>query len=105
MADNNDSFDEFLNRAEEDFDAANGDGEEDDLEGALADAEDAEADDDAPRGPGSVISDEMRAKALIKDDLPSAHGEIVEGANGGTAPSCARRTWARRCRHRSWSIP
>ena len=39
MADNNDSFDEFLNRAEEDFDAANGDGEEDDLEGALADAE------------------------------------------------------------------
>nr|WP_221898869.1 DNA gyrase subunit A [Gordonibacter massiliensis (ex Traore et al. 2017)] len=25
----------------------------------------------------------MRAKALIKDDLPSAHGEIVEGANGG----------------------
>ena len=83
MADNNDSFDEFLNRAEEDFDAANGGGEEDDLEGALADAEDAEADDDAPRGPGSVISDEMRAKALIKDDLPSAHGEIVEGANGG----------------------
>ena len=52
MADNNDSFDEFLNRAEEDFDAANGGGEEDDLEGALADAEDAEADDDAPRGPG-----------------------------------------------------
>ena len=83
MADNNDSFDEFLNRAEEDFDAANGGGEEDDLEGALADAEDAEADGDAPRGPGSVISDEMRAKALIKDDLPSAHGEIVEGANGG----------------------
>ncbi len=83
MADNNDSFDEFLNRAEEDFDAANGDGEEDDLEGALADAEDAEDADDAPRGPGSVISDEMRAKALIKDDLPSAHGEIVEGANGG----------------------
>lgn len=83
MADNNDSFDEFLNRAEEDFDAANGDGEEDDLEGALADAEDAEEDDDAPRGPGSVISDEMRAKALIKDDLPNAHGEIVEGANGG----------------------
>jgi len=83
VADNNDSFDEFLNRAEEDFDAANGDGEEDDLEGALADAEDAEEDDDAPRGPGSVISDEMRAKALIKDDLPSAHGEIVEGANGG----------------------
>ena len=36
MADNNDSFDEFLNRAEEDFDAANGGGEEDDLEGALA---------------------------------------------------------------------
>ncbi|PNV67239.1 DNA gyrase subunit A [Enteroscipio rubneri] len=81
MADNNDSFDEFLNRAEEDFDAEGAE-EEDDLAAALADAEDAE-DDDAPRGPGSVISDEMRAKALIKDDLPSAHGEIVEGANGG----------------------
>ena len=82
MADNNDSFDEFLNRAEEDFDAGEGAEEEDDLEGALSDAEDAD-DDEGFSAPGSVISDEMRAKALIKDDLPSAHGEIVEGANGG----------------------
>lgn len=82
MADNNDSFDEFLNRAEEDFDAGEGAEEEDDLEGALSDAEDADNDEDFS-APGSVISDEMRAKALIKDDLPSAHGEIVEGANGG----------------------
>ncbi|RDB58776.1 DNA gyrase subunit A [Gordonibacter sp. 28C] len=80
MADNNDSFDEFLNRAEEDYDAEGA--EEDDLDGALADAEDA-GEEEGFSAPGSVISDEMRAKALIKDDLPSAHGEIVEGANGG----------------------
>ena len=31
---------------------------------------------------GHAVSEEMRAQALIAD-MPSAHGEIVEGANGG----------------------
>ena len=31
---------------------------------------------------GQLVSEEMRAQALMAD-MPSAHGEIVEGANGG----------------------
>ena len=67
-----DSLDRLISRAEEDdeTDDEDVDEEDDDSEGSVS-------------APGSVISDEMRAKALIKDDLPSAHGEIVEGANGG----------------------
>ena len=43
-----------------------------------------ESDDaDSGRGEiGSVVSEEMMARSMITD-MPSAHGEIVEGANGG----------------------
>ena len=73
-----DSFDEMLDRAEADLDAAEAeeaagyedDGNEDDEEGAA-------------RSVGHVVSDEMRAAALIDPDMPNPHGAIVEGANGG----------------------
>ncbi len=83
-----DNFEEFLNRAEEDFDEE----ESDDI---LADVEDDDAEfgeeDDAEGGEGelggaslsgAIVSEEMRAQSLMVD-MPSAHGEIVEGANGG----------------------
>ena len=81
-----DSFDEFLNRAEEDFDADEKEVEED---GILDDVDEPEVeyeDDDDELGgsslSGELVSDEMKAQALMVD-MPSAHGEIVEGANGG----------------------
>lgn len=46
---------------------------------------DEEAGDEAETGKsgiGSAVSEEMAARSLI-GDMPSAHGEIVEGANGG----------------------
>ena len=72
------AFDEMLDRAEADLDAAEAeeaagyedDGNEDDEEGAA-------------RSVGHVVSDEMRAAALIDPDMPNPHGAIVEGANGG----------------------
>ncbi|MBR0404745.1 MAG: DNA gyrase subunit A [Eggerthellaceae bacterium] len=69
---NRDSFDEFLNRAEEDYDAEQ---EDDDI---LDDVD--EVEDDSQ--PGSAFSEEMRARSLMVD-MPIAHGEIVEDANGG----------------------
>lgn len=78
MADNNDSFDEFLNRAEEDYDAGDVEGEEgDDI---LADVED---DGETPR-PGAYSSEENKARSLIDTSkMANPHGSIVEGANGG----------------------
>lgn len=55
------------------------------IERAEEDAADTEgeAGDDADAGTvGSAVSEEMAARSLI-GDMPSAHGEIVEGANGG----------------------
>ena len=82
MADNtenrDDSFNEFLDRAEEDFeaeeDAASGKGAGEDL-----------VDGEGLGGAsltGAIVSEEMKAQSLMVD-MPSAHGEIVEGANGG----------------------
>ena len=73
-----DAFDEFLNRAEEDYDA---DQEDDDI---LDDVEE----DEEPTGiggaslSGAIVSEEMKAQSLMVD-MPTAHGDIVEGANGG----------------------
>ena len=66
-----DSLDELLDRAEEDVDDVEDDildDDNDDLSGASRS--------------GALVSEEMRAQALMVD-MPSAHGEIVEGANGG----------------------
>ena len=60
-------IDRLLERAEGDSDDEDQDGEED----------------EAPRSTGSAMSEEAVARSLIADNLPSAHGEIVEGANGG----------------------
>ncbi|HAM16255.1 MAG TPA: DNA gyrase subunit A [Eggerthellaceae bacterium] len=69
-----DGLDELLNRAEEDAD-------EDDI---LDDVEE-EEEDARPGGAsrsGAIVSEEMKAQSLMVE-MPSAHGEIVEGANGG----------------------
>ena len=85
MADNNDSFDEFLNRAEEDYDAG-------DIEGAEAAddddvLDDVEGDGDESR-PGAFISEENKARALIDlSTMANPHGSIVEGANGPVTPA------------------
>ena len=81
---NRDSFDEFLNRAEEDYEAEQ---EDDDIlkdveDEAEEDAEDDEDDFAGASRSGSIVSEEMRARSLMAD-MPTAHGEIVEGANGG----------------------
>ena len=72
MTDDNkrdDAFDEFLDRAEEDYEAEDEElDEEDDLEGGSLS--------------GAIVSEEMKAQSLMVD-MPSAHGEIVEDANGG----------------------
>ena len=81
MADNNDSFDEFLNRAEEDYDAG-------DIEAAEAGDEDdvlndVEGGEDESR-PGAFVSEENKARSLIDmSSIANPHGSIVEGANGG----------------------
>ena len=66
-------IEDLLNRAEEPDDEENDDiledvGADDEIEGASL--------------TGAVVSEEMKAQALMAD-MPSAHGEIVEGANGG----------------------
>ena len=56
------------------------------LERAEGDSDDEAQDDEedeTPRSTGSAMSEEAVARSLIADNLPSAHGEIVEGANGG----------------------
>ena len=70
MSDDN-KRDDIFDRAEEDYDAEEEfeeEGSGDALEGASLS--------------GAIVSDEMRAQSLMVD-MPSAHGEIVEGANGG----------------------
>ena len=84
MADNenNDVFDEFLDRAEEDMEEEENDDILDDVEDE--DETSGEEDGDLAGGSlsGAIVSEEMKAQSLMVD-MPSAHGEIVEGANGG----------------------
>ena len=72
-----DAFEEMLSRAEDDYDAEGADGAEDGEEAA----DDENGAEDGPER-AHVISDEERARSLIAE-MPAAHGEIVEGANGG----------------------
>ena len=63
-----DAFNEMLSRAEQD---------------AEAEAEEEESQEDsATPAVGSAISEEQLAQSMLVD-MPTAHGEIIEGANGG----------------------
>ena len=63
-----DAFSEMLSRAEQD---------------AEAEAEEEESEEDsATPTVGSAISEEQLAQSMLVD-MPTAHGEIIEGANGG----------------------
>ena len=68
----------MLDRAEADLDAAEAEEAAD-----YEDDENEDGEEGATRSVGHVISDEMRAAALIDPDMPNPHGAIVEGANGG----------------------
>ena len=63
-----DAFNEMLSRAEQD--AENEEGEEESQE------------DSATPAVGSAVSEEQLAQSMLVD-MPTAHGEIIEGANGG----------------------
>ena len=77
-----DNFEEFLNRAEDDME----DMPEDDILADVDAEEETYDDEDDDLGgaslSGAIVSEEMKAQSLMVD-MPSAHGEIVEGANGG----------------------
>ena len=63
-----DAFNEMLSRAEQ---------------GAEAEAEEEESEEDSVTpAVGSAISEEQLAQSMLVD-MPTAHGEIIEGANGG----------------------
>ncbi len=62
-----DAFNEMLSRAEQDAEVEEEEGEEEDSSTPAV---------------GSAISDEQLAQSMLVD-MPTAHGEIVEGANGG----------------------
>ena len=63
-----DAFNEMLSRAEQD---------------AEAEAEEEESEEDSVTpAVGSAISEEQLAQSMLVD-MPTAHGEIIEGANGG----------------------
>lgn len=63
-----DAFNEMLSRAEQD---------------AEAEAEQEESEEDsATPAVGSAVSEEQLAQSMLVD-MPTAHGEIIEGANGG----------------------
>ena len=79
---NRDPFDEFLNRAEDDYEAEEEDDILKDVEDAEEDEEDESDEPDEEPHVGSAYSEEARAQAMMVD-MPAAHGEIVEGANGG----------------------
>ncbi len=81
-----DNFDEFLNRAEEDADDMEETPEDDILDDVDSEDEDYVEEEDEDLGgaslSGALVSEEMKAQSLMVE-MPSAHGEIVEGANGG----------------------
>ena len=63
-----DAFNEMLSRAEQD---------------AEAEAEEEESEEDsATPAVGSAVSEEQLAQSMLVD-MPTAHGEVIEGANGG----------------------
>ena len=76
------SFDEFLNRAEEDFDR-----DDEEVDEALDSDDDGDSDDDFGSPLSSTFnafSEENRARSLIDTStMANPHGAIVEGANGG----------------------
>lgn len=61
-----DAFDEMLSRAEQDAENEEGESQEDSVTSAV----------------GSAVSEEQLAQSMLVD-MPTAHGEIIEGANGG----------------------
>ena len=63
-----DAFNEMLSRAEQDVEAE-------------AEEEESEEDSATP-AVGSAVSEEQLAQSMLVD-MPTAHGEIIEGANGG----------------------
>ncbi len=63
-----DAFNEMLSRAEQDAETEEGEGESEE--------------DSATPAVGSAISEEQLAQSMLVD-MPTAHGEIIEGANGG----------------------
>ena len=70
--DRDDSLDELLNRAEEDM--------SDEVDENVDDAESGNI--GGASLSGAIVSEEMKAQSLMVE-MPSAHGEIIEGANGG----------------------
>ena len=76
--DRDDAFDEFLDRAEEDYDAEL----DEDLEDDDEDTDESRAGLGGASLSGAIVSEEMKAQSLMVD-MPTAHGDIVEGANGG----------------------
>ena len=63
-----DAFDEMLSRAEQDAETEEGEAES--------------QEDSATPAVGSAVSEEQLAQSMLVD-MPTAHGEIIEGANGG----------------------
>ena len=63
-----DAFDEMLFRAEQDAETEEGEEESEE--------------DSATPAVGSAVSEEQLAQSMLVD-MPTAHGEIIEGANGG----------------------
>ena len=63
-----DAFNEMLSRAEQDAETEEGE-------------EESQEDSDTP-AVGSAVSEEQLAQSMLVD-MPTAHGEIIEGANGG----------------------
>ena len=68
QSERDDAFNEMLSRAEQD--AETEEGEEESQE------------DSATPAVGSAVSEEQLAQSMLVD-MPTAHGEIIEGANGG----------------------
>ena len=66
--DRDDAFNEMLSRAEQDAETEEGEEESEE--------------DSATPAVGSAVSEEQLAQSMLVD-MPTAHGEIIEGANGG----------------------
>ena len=66
--DRDDAFNEMLSRAEQDAETKEGEEESEE--------------DSATPAVGSAVSEEQLAQSMLVD-MPTAHGEIIEGANGG----------------------
>lgn len=71
-------FDETAEGAEDETDTI----EENASDGDFDDDNDEDDDDESSDSVG-FVSEAMRAQSLIDPNMPNAHGEIIEGANGG----------------------